>query len=109
MKGKKHDHFGGPDQEKKLPDHNINIHDDVVEDDDHNGINIILDDLSGTNSDTRVFNDTNEAPQNDDDDDDNPDYLSDEDGTDDPDATPKIELSAKQIEIRSQWRSIRSR
>ena len=72
-------------------------------------IEIVPDDSSSTNRDTREFLGINEAPQNDDDDDDNPDYLSDEDGTDDPDATPKIELSAKQIEIRSQWRSIRSR
>ena len=54
-------------------------------------IEIIPNDLSSTNSDTREFSDTNEAHQNDDDDDDDDlDYLSDEDGTIDPDATPRL-------------------
>ena len=57
--GEQYDHFGGPDQENEIPDHDINIDDDVVEDDNHNRMNIIPDDSSRTNSDTAESFDTN--------------------------------------------------
>ena len=67
--GEQHDHFGGPDKENEIPDHNVNIGDDIgdddVEDDNNNEINNIPDDLSCTDSDTREFIDTNEAPRDD--------------------------------------------
>ena len=50
-------------------------------------IDIIPDNLSCTDSDTREFFDTNEAPQNNDDD---TEYLSDQDDNEDADATPKL-------------------
>ena len=52
------------------------MNDDVVEDDNHNGMNIIPDDLSRTSSDTNKFSDTYEAPH------DNTEDLSDEDDDD---------------------------
>ena len=59
--GEQHDYFGGPDQENVMPDHNINIDNDVVDNGNHNGMNIIPDNLSRTSSDTNKFSDTNEA------------------------------------------------
>ena len=50
-----------------------------------------------TDSNTCEFFDTNEAPQNNDDDD-NPDYLSDEDGTDDPDTISKLNYLLRHLQ-----------
>ena len=57
-------------------------------------INIIPDDSSSTNSNGCELSDTNEAPHNNGDD---PDYLSDEDGTDDPDGTPKLSFLVRNL------------
>ena len=84
--GEQHDHFGGPDQENEIPDHNVKIDGDDIEDDDSNVINIIPDNLSCTDSDTREFFNTNEAPQSNAD---NTEDLSDKDDNDYADATPK--------------------
>ena len=82
--GEQHNHFGGPDQENIMVDHNINLYDDVDEDDDHNEINIIHNESSHTSNDTDESFDTTEA------DPDNTDDLSDEDVNDDPDAITKL-------------------
>ena len=92
--GEQHDHFGGPDQENKIPDHIVNIDDDDDEDDDRNAIDLIPDDSSNTDSNTRELSDTNEAPLNDDND---TDYLSDKAGTDDPDTTPKLNYLTRNL------------
>ena len=57
-------------------------------------IDIIPDDSSSTNSNTRELSDTNEAPLNNDD---NPDYLSDEDGNDDPDNAQKLNYLTRNL------------
>ena len=97
-KGEQHDHFGGPDQENEIPDHIVNIDNDVDEDDDDddcNAINIIPDDLSCTNSGTRELSDTNEAPLNNDDD---TEYLSNEDDNDDPNAISKLNYLTRNLQ-----------
>ena len=60
-KGEQHNHFGGLDQENVMPYHNININGDAVEDNNHNGMNIIHDESSHTSSDTNESSDTTEA------------------------------------------------
>ena len=75
-KGEQYNHSGGPDQENVMLDHNVNIDDDVVEDKDHNGMNIVYNESSRTSSDTNESSNTTGAHP------DNTEDLSDEDDND---------------------------
>ena len=85
--GEQYNHFGGPDQENVIEDHNINFDDDADEDNNHNN--------------TNESSNTTEADH------DNTEDLSDEDDNDEADVTSKSNYLSRELDsdLGSFWES----
>ena len=83
--GEQHNHFGGPDQENIIADHDINFDGDADEDNNHNDINLIQGDTDESFHTTEANHDNTED-------------LSDEDGNDEADVTSKSNYLSRELD-----------